>query len=1178
MYLSNVEIFGFKSFAKKVKLHFDRGITAVVGPNGCGKTNVVDAIRWVLGEQKVSTLRGERMENVIFAGSNTRKPIGMSEVSLLIENTNNVLPIEYSEVLLTRRLFRSGESEYLINKTPCRLKDIQNLFADTGMGSDAYSVVELKMVETILNDKNDERRRLFEEAAGITKYKARRESALSKLAATSQDLIRVNDIISEVERQVNSLKRQVGKYKRFKAVQDQFKSFERTVFLAELADNMRQQEPLKQSVQAGRDRIARIVADITQAESQLANLQELHTACEAQLQEQEKKYNNITGQLNEVSTALEVNKHKRSGLEESNIRLTEECERLQLQVKRYIADLSIWKEDAQKFPDQKIEYDRLAEFSHQQLESFYQQYHAKKDTAEQVQQQFFMLMEQLGNAQRDYDRLKNELKERESRKTTVGEQRDHLRNTVTQEIQQFEALQFDRKKLLESLDQKSERLDDLTSQCSSGNAVIRELDDAILQEQTRLENYQGQLEFLQQLVIAELEDGYGENYLIHADEQVAGVQGMIRDVIRMDERYATAIDTALGSRKNYVVIDSMDHAFAAIQQLKDHHAGKATLVPMDKVTELQEWQQEATTPAVPGVLGWVHQFIKTDSEYTPLLKVLFRNMLLIEHDITEFYKRHAGNLNGYTYIDLNGGMIDASGSITGGDGVHMPESEFEREDKISQLQNSIEESKHNLSTWKQERFVKHSLIEKTVAEIAQLEFDVTNQQQSLNDLDRQIALKNQAIEQERATEANLGQELEQLNLFTANTEALQSLDQQIIEFEAQKEKVSLILENMRREMQNLEKTRNQLEKEAQEKRLQQVQYEEKEKRLLNDIQQLEEKIADIHQRVESNTTTIQTNKELIESCITDIDQQEKTNQELFSVRDEIDEEREQLRSKRNDLWQQLTEIEKCLKELRIEKDRQNDSMHTLDLQLTQLQAERKQLEEKIGSYDRAEIEAIEQDKLSLDERRRKLENMHRTLGGLGTINQAAIEEFEEVKQRFDVLIQQRTDILEAEKVLQETILKINTTARELFIQTFSKIRENFQQIFGLLFEGGEADLAMEADADPLDARIDIVARPSGKRLQAIQLLSGGEKALTAIALLLAIYRVKPSPFCILDEVDAPLDDANIDRFVRVLKEFSKDTQWIVVTHNKRTMEAAKFIYGVTMEEDGVSKLISVQMN
>ncbi len=1174
MYLSKIEIIGFKSFAQRVNLNFDAGVTAIVGPNGCGKTNIVDAIRWALGEQRYSTLRSDKMEDVIFNGTKLRKPLGLSEVSLTIENTKGILPTDYSEVTITRRVFRSGESEYLLNKVPCRLKDIVDLFMDTGMGSDAYSVIELKMVETILSDKTDERRRLFEEAAGVTKYKFRRKAAIRKLEDVRQDLARVNDIVKEIQKTVSSLERQAKKAEQYNEVSGRLKALEIDLLEREYAYLHAKVKPLEErlnltsadrtkidtALKEQEDRIDQLRSTLTDLENQLEEVQRDSTAAYERIHQLEEKILISKERKNSLVVNIERYEKEKNDLNNQERIVGEEKISLAQRLEECRSELG---EIDSVFAKIKDEYRILTE----SLEE-------KKDEHRCLKENIFAAAQNIIGKRGELDRAKARADNFRGRIDRSTEENTLYREDITrveEEIKSLTLMDRDlRKRFAEAevhLSSKQQEKENLRLRAEDIRREVGNLEHD-------LERKVSKIEFLNKMI--EGSEGSTEGvlyFLRHAGWKEKNIV-TVADIIHTEGKYRIAVEAALGEIAHVLVVRRTEDGYAAIEELKSRKRGQAAFVSLEWVPKISRKRRMKADSWV-----WASDIVHCEKIYRPLIQFLLDDVAIIEK--SDDVGRLARQTVGVRWVSTEGQIVTTSGFMKGGSrridegGLIGKKSQIaDLEKEITEIQSRISgltdegnslQKIHDGTTLEAERGTVKAF-EKEMAgiemKIAQLEFEKKHSYEGIERNDEEVRL--------------LGKEVESLR------DACGILNNEIADLEAKKHSDDLHAEELAAELHTIESQWNDKGKAVNDIEIKLVTLQSEEHTITRDIERSNARVDDIRLTLIRRDEEISRAEVDITRLMEDV---AHFDEDLAGVRNEynaIEGRKQEINILYVDKRNELHEIELRIKDERRLHDDSVETVHDLEMKISEIRSnidhicqraqEEFELTLTLKSYP-------EDEWVDFAHLREEVRNLKERIRILGAINFAAFDEFNSESGRLNFLSQQRDDLLDAEKTLLNTIDEINTTAQRKFSETFSKIRLNFITIFKELFqEGDECDLKLEEGVDPLEAGIEIIAKPRGKRPTSIDLLSGGEKTLTAIALLFAIYLVKPSPFCILDEVDAPLDDSNIDRFTKILKKFSDNTQFIVVTHNKRTMESAQALYGVTMEEEGVSKIVTVRFN
>ena len=1177
MYLSKLEIFGFKSFAQKVNLTFDEGLTAIVGPNGCGKTNVVDAIRWALGEQRPTTLRSDKMEDVIFNGTKSRKPLNVAEVSITIENTKGILPTEYSEVTITRRVFRSGESEYYLNKTLCRLKDIRDLFMDTGMGSDAYSVIELKMVESILSDNSDERRRLFEESAGVTKYKYRRKEAIRRLEVVRQDLTRVNDIIRGVEKAVNSLERQAQKAEKYNELVKQLQALEIELLNREYSNVVLKIEPLAQQLSVAVDEKNRLEVEVNQEEALLDVLRQESEELERQLAVTQEDLVSRQLAIHELEQHRATTQERRRSLL-SNI---ERFEREKIDLSQQRVELEQKQSELAQSLEQLQTKTSAAEAIYlqkkTQLDEFEIQLNAKRAELKANQDQVIALMRELAELRNRENQVKARIENIRGRVGYTKEENATYRLDIEKNAELIARLTAENKQLrlaFAEAEVRTHQMEDYKQQLQDSVEQLRRQDHEVLGD---VERKQARIDFLKGLV--ESFDGYSEGakYLITSTEWSAKIQTTVGEAVQTEPQYRIAIETALGESAGYVVVENVQEAYAAIDFLKKNKKGKATFICLDRLPSISNHRVSIQNA---GVIGWASTLVQFDNNHERLFNFLFDETLLV-NDVSSAL----AVVNDYPSIrciTLDGEIVTGKGVVRGGsvrqdEGGHISKKsqleEFtadvhklrERHERIERdLQKKSEELETvNLKKLSEEARTIEQQKTSVEIRIAQLEFEKKRAQDN--------------IERNETETEKLKQEIELLNA------ELRTLTPSITALERQQAEAEQQVGAAASEVETMDALWNEYSRVANEANLSVLTLQSEERSIVQAKDYAASTMQSISVTFDQRTEEIFKAKEDSASLDADLEAIAVSLTEAHQEYNDVMEQKKSFDQEFSAKRSQIHGIEMKLKDERLRQEGSLKAAHDLEIKIQELSMKAENLKIRAKEdfdFDIQPQEFLDADQYNFAVVREEAHKLKEKVHALGAVNFAAFDEYKSEKERLDFMSAQRDDLEQSEKTVMETIDEINTTAQKQFIETFELIRENFITTFkGLFDEGDECDLRLdEEQPDPLEARIEIIAKPRGKRPTSIDLLSGGEKTLTAIALLFAIYLVKPSPFCILDEVDAPLDDSNIDRFARILRKFSDNTQFVIVTHNKRTMEAANAMYGVTMEEEGISKLVSVRFN
>lgn len=1190
MYLSRLEIFGFKSFANKTVINFTKGITGIVGPNGCGKTNIVDAIRWSLGEQKTSTLRSDKMENVIFNGTATKKPMGMSEVSLTLVNDAGLLPTEYREITITRRIFRSGESEYLLNKNICRLKDITNLFMDTGMGTNAYSIIELKMIEPIVSGKAEDVRKMFEEAAGVNKYKVRRKLSLKKLDDVKLDLTRVNDIVAEVEKNVRSLERQAKRADQYNQVQSILKEKEIDLSEREYTLNTRNKNDIETQISEFSVLRQEIDNQISDSETVLLNLRSDVMNVESQLSQKRLEINKNTDELHNVQKTVSVNEEKLKSLNNTIVRLKNECIDFENQIKR---NNELIEENYEKLAEIDSEISKNnsdSDNSFLSLEEKKKNLDSKKLITKELNEQFVTIEKNLRDAQ---NQLKNSESEFDKIKTTIEKYNQRIlttTNTIAKTVGYIEELNNEKSVTVKKFEETETFYFKKKNEKERLDKELSKLKDQEVEERTAIAALRTKINFLQNLITNLEGVSKGSKVLIESSNWTPKHKFIFADVGNANDEFRYALEAALKNVLNNLLVDSFEDVKSAISFLKNNDLGKASFFLLnkngsnkssliDRLYKFSIGRKATKIKKETGFINWASGLVNSEIEWQPyFLKVLSQTIIAdtLENAI-EIHQKYPE----FDVATLDGDIVKANGIIEAGSLPKLDETLFGRK----------------------------QLLEDLITEYPLLE-------EKLNNLKSIIA----SVE-EKITSIDLNDINESTKVLLND---INNTEKQISQFEFEKKKANEEVENTQKQIQELASRSNDLDNEKIRltSLIDNVTHERTTK--LSEISELESNLKLIEEdyntfyseinfrKIEleklkgqsSNlSSTILRTKELIKQLrsgidkrLEDIKETEEEIDELKGIAYQLNESLTKINEIRHSLFNQQTDIElrlrnlkeestekeKALREIRNKRQEISDKIHNLQIKHNELSLRLENLINNILVTYSLELQLKEYEDLetfNYKERNQEVNSLKEKLNNIGPVNLLSFSEYEEERTRMEFFHKQRNDLIDSEKNLINTINEINQTAQQLFIETFEQIRTNFKTIFQTLFnEGDESDIILEEGVDPLESKIEIMAKPKGKRPTNIEQLSGGERTLSAIALLFAIYLVKPSPFCILDEVDAPLDDANIDKFSKLLIEFTNRTQFILITHNKRTMESSENMYGVTMQETGISKLAAVQFN
>ena len=1174
MYISELTMHGFKSFAKKDVLHFGEGITAIVGPNGCGKTNIVDAIRWVLGEQKYSVLRSGKMEDVIFNGAKNTKPLSVCEVSLTVHNNKGKLPIEYNDIEIGRRLYRNGESEYFMNRANCRLKDIQDLFVDTGMGSDAYSVIELKMIEQILSETGDDRRRMFEEAAGINKYKHQRRSTLNKFEATRTDLNRVSDLINEIEANVKALDLQLKRFERHAKLLDTLKEKEMSLAFLQIHENKIQVQPLKLRIEELNYLRDSNVSDESVHEKKLKILQ---TVYKSQQDELEK----VRNQLNAFNT-------KREGLQNDIIVWREQSRSAIIAMDRLVVEQDKINKRKDELQHHLSDYKKVISKLKPKIDSYLNSYKQKQSSFEEIDREFKEMQTALDSMQDKRWDLQQKLSDKKSlfdlTNTIIQEKTDSisllkerilgLKKDLQSISRQIEIKKNTKTSISEKLEKNKNRLDKKTQELEGLQYKKQQIDVQEHKASSRIESLDSKCRIYEELLISR--EGYpnGAKDILENKDQYKGVLGTVGDLLKVDDSImAPAIERALGEYAKCIVVKDRKSAMNIIEIARKRNAGELMIIPLKDIN--YEKQNKAKLRNDDNLIGRAVDFVKTKDSIKPLSNFLLGNILLVK-DLKIGVKEKS--LINWDLVDQKG-AFSIRGMIIDNSNGNNDTGLIGRKEKIKNIKRDIRDQKNQFQQLHKESTKLEKSIEKTKIDIVSLDDQANDLSINLAEVDRNIVQegfqKNQFTESIDFANSSIKENEQETitQLLLINTLKLEIAKQEEILKKHTKEQT--------KKSDNLIKfqsKRDQLHQNTQDLRIECLNLEGQRENVIFQKRTAEDSIKEFSARkseiVKEITQLKRQDKDLIKSILS-------AENKLSEINGRVNKKKSILSLKQetaNDSYLKIEEIQAQIRSEQKNREALQEELKHCELKIADFEQRINFVNERIKDRYNGEIS----DNMIVDETESELnaaiERTERSIENIGPINMAVQDEHEEQSNRLLMLSEQRDDLIEAERNLLDTIQKIDSIAREEFQKTFENIRGNFEKLFMMFFEGGRGSLRLEGDPDPLEASIGIQAQPPGKRNQSLRQLSAGEKTLTAIALLFSIYQVKPSPYCILDEVDAPLDDVNIGKFTRVLNNFSGDTQFIVVTHNKLTMESANFLYGVTMENKGVSQLVSVKLD
>ncbi|MDO4922294.1 MAG: chromosome segregation protein SMC [Phascolarctobacterium sp.] len=1184
MRLKSFATYGFKSFADKTELTFDKGITAVVGPNGSGKSNISDAIRWALGEQSAKYLRGSKMEDVIFSGSGKRRALGVAEVSLEFDNSDHTLPLDFEQVSLTRRLFRSGDSEYAINKKPCRLKDVIDLMADTGLGKGSMSIIGQNKIDEVLNSRPEERRGLFEEAAGIAKYRLRKKDAVKKLDDTALNLTRINDIRSEVDAQVEPLAQAAAKTKQYNSLSEELRLCRLSVLLRKLDNMAGVQAELNAKKQAAADEFSRQAALLSGREAEAAALQrqldklaEDYSKLQEEIKNQETALEKLRGKQGVLDERAEQSRRAAARLEQSNAKLAQQAEELESKMQSLAAEFdAVDKERAraalqtERLQKERDEQARLLNEVQNQNASAQSEFFAAMQALLKMRNELRALEQEQEQRMRRREALKKSIEEAEAAAAKIQEQYNRLLEAQVRCQHDAELLRTD--------------ADALQTAAAAAQKNITQITVSQQQCQRQLTMAEAKEQGLRRMQRAYEGFGYGVKAALKAQtpwrQQLLGVAA---ELITVEDKYITAIETALGEGAQNIVAQSAEAAKAAIAYLKQTGGGRATFLPLDTVQRRSPNKEEEALAKQPGICGFAMDLLQSRAEAENALRFLLGRVLIAENLDAALAAARASRFR-LRVVTLQGDVVNAGGSMTGGS-RKQKEGYLSREAEIKQAQETAARLRQEMLSW-QEQLEAQEEVAKTQGRKLQ-NVNEQLQQQMLKASEIKLRLE-QVLQSKRRESENLALLLDDrsqvTNAYLQNRDKLKEMRAAVAQRESRDTEAKAQLEALQKQMAQLGSAVTALENNLQDARVLLETSAAKSSLMSERMQGLDQDTLRVRRDMAANSEEAGRLQQTIAECGAEKQrlqqQSENVLAELHRImggKDDFAQQRGELLLRQSQLEKEIAQARKqtgdseaALRQTELALARQeSDYQHVLE----QLEQDYQLDEEQARQTDLQQLQALDLKALQKQESKLAL-----AISALGPINAAAIEEYEAVKERSEFLRRQYDDLCTAKDNLEAVISEINSGMTKRFKEAFAKINEYFAKCYVKLFGGGTALLTLTQPDDLLNSGIDIEVQPPGKKLQSLYLMSGGERALTVIALLFALLSYQPSPFCILDEIDAPLDDANIQRFANFLRDYSGQTQFIVITHRKGTMEAADIMYGVTMEESGVSKLLSVKIN
>lgn len=1174
MLFKKIEMHGFKSFAEPITIEFNEGLTGIVGPNGSGKSNISDAIRWVLGEQSPKMLRGGKMEEVIFNGTDTRKSRGMAEVTLVIDNSDESLPIDYKEVAITRRMYRSGESEYHINGNQCRLRDIRELIMDTGIGVDGYSIIGQGKIADIISNKTESRREIFEEAAGIVAYRTKKSEAERKLASTTQNMARVQDIIGEIEGRIDGLREDSIKAGEYLELKEKNKKLEINIILKNVESLENKQDYAREDLENITASLDNLKAEKNRLDVSIGEAGTRSEALEAVSVEARERLIEAIDLLNRAVNKGEVDRERLSAIESNTERINQEITQLLEKKEREL-------ENSEEFMKQKAELDERAREADLKLQEKVEEYNGLTGIMTR-------LAEEADNFRNSIFRLSTEITAGKSEISSMEMLRETLRKRQETLTRERDAGEDSNRETLDSLNGARGERDRLAEEMEAGREEALRLKQTMETRRREEKELAIQLEELKlslgrmtarKKTIEELENNYeGYNHAVkHVMKSgLPGIHGVVAELIRVPEGYETAMETALGNSLQNIVCDDEDSARRAIVSLKENRAGRMTFLPLTSIRGRET--PDAGIKNEKGVLGFGPECISCDSKYDSIISYLLGRVVLV--DSMESAIRISRKYRGILVVTLDGEIINERGAITGGKFKNKTGNILDRRAEINQLGREIEDLNR-----KQSRALEK--LEKVREEIGSLTDKASRLEESIRAGEHALLMKENEISMAENVLADLKNSGDKVNreLESISREQENSMRMigEIRKSIAEKEAAIKKAESLCNEKLSLHEERkgefNSLSEEITAARItvtaaqeQKSHAEEMMERINRELSDIEGDIARRRQQLESMEAE---KRELTEGS-TGIDGIISRQE---AVKAEAEQRLEEVSGEKAALAGEISEMNAAREELNRKIQVLQDQKYDLDVRRAKNETQLESFKEKLWEdFEVSYIQAMEfkAEDFALSRAVKENRQIRNRIRELGEVNVGAIEEYQVVKERYEFLTGEREDVQKAMDDLNRIISEMDKTIKTRFRESFDRIVINFEKQFKELFGGGHAELRLSDENNPLESNIDIVAQPPGKKLQNINLLSGGEKTLTAIALMFAVLQAKPTPFCILDEVEAALDDANIDKFIHCLRKFD-NVQFTLVTHQKATMEHADVLYGVTMPEKGISKVLSLSL-
>lgn len=1180
MFLNKIKIKGFKSFAKSTTIDFDSPLTAIVGPNGSGKSNIVDAVRWVLGEQSAKTLRGSRMADVIFAGSEDRKSLNKASVTLYLNNEKRTFPIEKDELRIRRKVNSSGESDYILNGSVCRLKDIQELLLDTGLGNDTYSIIGQGKIDSIIKSKPEKLRELFEEAAGISKHKARKEEAEKRLEKTNKSLQRIEDLIIELDKQVKPLKKSAEKAKKYKRIYGELKKLETGYLMTKwdqqknkLEESKSKKDELETSISSKENEHKRISVLLAEKKEIVEKKQEKY-------EEKKEKYHKTKAKIEEVNNNLKIIEERKKNLQREKKseqdmlvelkfdrkKLKEKEEKLAQKVDRLSREYNQFKLEVDKKEKDFVEKREEIEFSKEKIASIRSSVLDENGEIrdldlenEKLKEKINSLENNLSDQREKKDKLKEEMERLNKKRAELEEKKERLIQKRSKKDKYIEKLEFKKDEFAEKLNKLTEDYNQIKNEITSKKSTLEFL-------QGMEENYKGYYQ--------------GVKNILKKKKEISGIRGVVADLIDVEKKYEKAIETALGAKLQNIIVEDDSTAKKCIDYLKRNNKGRATFLPLNMVQGNKFYISDEIRN-MKGFLGFGVELVSYNLE----LKEAIENLLgrvIISDNMDQAVKISKKMNSRLRIVTLSGDTIYPGGAMSGGSSANKKNGLLGRTRKIERLEEETNKLKDRLGQLSDKGIKVKDKYGKTADELDKERENLHGLELKISELENKLESNKEFVEKEKEEKENLREKIEENRVEISRLKDKKEKVKEDLDlindgnFENQN-----LLNEKEKELENMEKKMENIRDQLTEKKVRLAEIEQNKEAAVDERKELKERLVGLKEKKSKSNEKIEKISSQFDQLTEKKEELQKKNSEFTRKAEILDEKYKNIGEEIDQKKELIRDWEEKIKNLQKDLNEKKDKSHKLDLKINRLQnrldriSERLEDEYGLNPYENCDV-SMNIDELS--QAKKKISELKKSIKKLKPVNLAAVQEYKELKDRLDYLTDQSADLKKAKSSIIEVITDIEETMGQLFYDTYLEVKDRFENIFDKLFDGGMAELTLNKPDNLLETGVEINAQPPGKKLKKLSLMSGGERALTAIALVFAFLRVNPSPFYILDEIDAPLDDANVVRFAKYLQEYSSIAQFVLVTHSKQMMTEVDTIYGVTMEESGISKLISLRLN